>query len=348
MNTQHPAPSTQHPTTKGLVTGFLMIILMASGVLTSCQKEGAGVSVPEGADMAPANVTPLVRAFVDRAQGVAAPKADAVLSADSVEWYVEAALNYGVAKAWLEFNDVVADSAVVSVPLHAGAVPAAAAYEAFNTLYGLLATVEEEGVQHLAIVDVAAKEAGNELRLDVRYLVGSGYEKSVNANYPPGMALRWWQMAGGCACGTEPSTFCADKKIQQRVQQAIQVAMGPNDYWTNVETWDVGVLWPTSVPNKTYSGEFFFNPNNTSGKSNQNYWIYLCWDYDCDSCLEHDDLSFHTQGTYDAMMWIRNNHCSTKTPYGVVVDGDMGLGLDPMYFHQCAFTYGNKQSGSGS
>lgn len=301
--------------------------------------------------MAPANVTPLVRAFVDRAQGVAAPKADAVLSADSVEWYVEAALNYGVAKAWLEFNDVVADSAVVSVPLHAGAVPAAAAYEAFNTLYGLLATVEEEGVQHLAIVDVAAKEVGNELRLDVRYLVGSGYEKSVNANYPPGMALRWWQMAGGCACGTEPSTFCADKKIQQRVQQAIQVAMGPNDYWTNVETWNVGLFWPDDVSNKMYSLEFFPNPNNTSGHSNQDHLIYFCAPVtgNCSSCLDHTDLAFHTQGAYDILMWIWANHCSLKTPFALTLDGDLlPYTGGSEYMHHCTFTYGIKNSGSSS
>jgi hypothetical protein len=328
-----------------------MVALLAAVVLVACRKDASNGPVPVDNGMASVNVTSLVRSFVDHARGAATPKVGATLSADSAEWYVEAALNYSVAKAWIEYDHVTADSAVVSVPLNAGEVPVTAAYEAFNTLHALLATVEEEGVQHLAIVDVAAKEAGSELRLEVRYLVGSGYGKSVNAYYAPDEALMWWQWSptGNCSCSpTVPSALCANQKIRQRVQQAIQVPMGPYDYWTNVETWYVGSYYYDDPSNNQYGDHFFQNPNNTSGKSNQDFLIYLCGDGNCDSCLEHDDLSHHTQGTYDVMMWIKSNHCSSKTAYTLTVDGDLIPGIPGALMHICTFTYGIKSSGSSS
>lgn len=344
MNTQHPTPNTR----LRMVAGSCIVALLATVVLVACRKDVSTGPLPVDTGAASVNVTSLVKAFVEQARGDAGFKVGTTLSVDSAEWYVEAALNYSLAKAWLEFNSLEADSAVVSVPLSAGEVPATVAYEAFNSLHGLLATVEEEGVQHLAIVDVVAKEAGSELRLEVRYLVASGYAKSVNASYPPGMALSWWQAAGSCACGTEPSALCADKMIQQRVQQAILVPMGPNDYWTNVETWGVGSYYSDDPSNYQYGDQFFLNPNNTSGKSNQDFLIYLCGDSNCDSCLEHDDLSHHTQGVYDVMMWIKNNHCSSKTPYALTVDGDLTPGIPGALMHICTFTYGIKSSGPSS
>lgn len=325
-----------------------MAALLAAVVLVACRKDASNSPVPVDAGMASVNVTSLVRSFVDHARGAAAPKAGATLSADSAEWYVEAALNYSLAKAWLEYNDVVADSAVVSVPLNDGEVSVTATYEAFNTLHALLATVEEEGVQHLAIVDVAAKEAGAELRLEVRYLVGSGYEKGVNASYGPNDAWSYWTLGpSNCNClsNTTPSNICADKRIQQRVQDAIRVPVGPYEYWTNIETWflydfediDSKIVWNQSYP----------NPDNTSGKSNQDFLTYRCSQgVNCSTCLESDDMSHHTQGTYDVLQAVRSSYCPTKTPMTVEITGDLGPGT--LFFHSAVFTYGIKQSGSGS
>jgi len=344
MNTQHPTPNTQHP----LVLGSCMVALLAAVVLVACRKDTVPAPVPADVAMAGGTVTPRVQAFIAQARGESEVKLGSAMSADSVEWYVEAALNYSLAKAWLECQDLVADSAWASVPLGSNGVPYSSAFEAFNALYDALSDVNEDGVRHLAIVDVVARPAGAELRLEARYLVGSNYTKSVNASYGANDAWLWGGYSA-CNCGpnTVSSDVCAHKRIQDRVREAVLVAMGPNDYWTSVETWYINELGP-DIPNRTYHWEDFPNSNNTSGNSNQDYWTYACVDYNCSTCLESDDMSHHTQGTYDALMWIRSNHCPTKTPYTATVDWEMGVGMDPLYFHRCSFTYGIKQSGSSS
>ena len=294
------------------------------------------------------NVTTRVQQFVEQARSGALTKSDGTLSVDSAEWYVEAALNYSVAKAWLEFSDVVADSAEVTLSLSGDAVTSASAYAAFNTLHAALAGVEEEGVQHVAIVDVAAKVTGAELRLDVRYLVGSGYEKTLNTYYAPGEDLWYTDQGSACGCGTVSSALCADKKIQQRVQAAIQVPMGPYDYWTNVETWSVGP-YDTHLPSKYYKSTEFPNPNNTTGDHSQDFLVLYCLNDPCDPCLSSDALSHLTQGSYDVLMDIKANHCLTKTPYAITLDGDFVLGGGSgAILHHATYTYGNKQTGGSS
>lgn len=217
-------------------------------------------------------------------------------------------------------------------------------YGAYGTLYQVLAKVPEDGVRHLAIVDVVARNLGEDVELDVRYLVGSNYSKSVNASYGSDAAWMWGGYSN-CNCGpnTTYTNSCAHAQIQFRVNSAVAVSLAPGEYWTSVEIWSINQYGP-DVPNYLYHWEDFVNSSNSSGKSNQDYLTYACVDSNCSTCLLTDDMSHHTQGTYDALMWIRSNHCPGKTPYAAVVGWDTGGGV---YFHTCTFTYGVKTGSDG-
>ncbi|MCC6839666.1 MAG: hypothetical protein IT230_05855 [Flavobacteriales bacterium] len=267
------------------------------------------------------------------------------LSVDSAVWYVEAGLNYSLAKAWIEHNDEAVDSLTVMVPSSDGMVTDAATSDAFNALYAQLAGVEQAGVKHLALVDVVAKATGDELEFTTRYTMGSGYEKVLDTNYPSWISLNWWTGSGNCNCSVGPSSVCADKKIQARVRSAIMVPMQPGEYFTNVEPWNVNWGGETSVPDKYVDAFSFHNPQNVPGHSNQDFPIYLCGGGDCSPCMDASDLTFHTQGTYDVMMFIRTNHCPTKQAITLTVDGDLILSEEGTLFHFCEYAYGIKQSG---
>lgn len=65
--------------------------------LTACQKEEA--TIPGVNSTTELNVTPRVKAFVDRANHHAVDAGRDAISADSAVWYLEAGVNYSTAQA---------------------------------------------------------------------------------------------------------------------------------------------------------------------------------------------------------------------------------------------------------
>lgn len=116
-------------------------------------------------------------------------KNSTALSAANTEWYIKAALNYSLAKAWIEYNTQVVDPLKIFLPLSTDGVSLSDAHAAFNELVSELQGLEIESIQHLALVDVEAKTEGHALKCIVRYIVGSGYEKSLNISYPAWYAI---------------------------------------------------------------------------------------------------------------------------------------------------------------
>lgn len=334
----HPTPHTPHRGRRGLVAGVGTLSILSVSLLLSCSKESPSGPVQGQA----ANVDQLVRTFVNEARNGSAKSLE-TMSVDSAVWYVEAGLNYSLVKAWVEHNTEAVDSLTITVPLTQGVVDNTAAYETFNTLFEQLAGVEQEGVQHLALADVSATTTGDELVFTTRYTIGSGYEKVLDTSYPAWISLNWWTASGSCNCGVGSASVCAEKKIQTRVRSAIAIPMQPGEYFTNVETWSVHPGNSTSIPGKTYDLDDFYNPQSIPGHSNQDYPIYLCSGGDCSPCLDASDLNFHTQGTYDVMMFIRSNHCPTKQAITLTVDGDLAFTSDgSTAFHYCNYAFGVK------
>ena len=305
--------------------------------LVACKKETAEISIP--AAVGEHDLEPRIRAFVERATD-GARDGGTIISADSAEWYVEAALNFGNADLSIEYNSAQVDSLSYTIPLDNGMAKEFDAIAAYNTLDPTVAESNVPDLSHVAVVDVTSQNTVDGLVLTVAYVVGSGYEKNINVTY--GVNDWWmWMGNGNCNCRNPPlnpppgnNGLCADKRIQQRMQQAIN--NGQYVYMVSIETWNL-VPYGTSIPDKEISYMDF-----PIGGSPYGYRTYGCSGPGCSTCLSPTHMTFFTQGTWDVMNMIRQQHCPTKTRLGATVTGDLSTctGCPTHSFHWIQYRYG--------
>ena len=115
-------------------------------------------------------------------------------------------------------------------------------------------------------------------------------------------------------------------------------------YMVSIETW---LIWTyNDIPNKIRAYYDFpapIGPNNpVSGDWIRDYRSYACQGGTaCSTCLSPTDMSFHTQGTWDLMGIIRQQHCPTKIAQGATVQGELASSPQGVfYFHQVQYRYG--------
>ncbi|HRD51497.1 MAG TPA: hypothetical protein PKY96_02505 [Flavobacteriales bacterium] len=169
----HETPNAQRPTLLALSAIASAALLL--GTLISCNKEEAG---PQGPVAAPeVDVTPRVRAFVDAARSEAQTKENALFSADSAEWYVEAGLNFAIATAWVECHTIMMDSAEVALSGSADGYGLGDVQAAYNSLVSHVTNMLIADVNHLVLADVVVIGSGPATTLKVYLQIGSGYEK---------------------------------------------------------------------------------------------------------------------------------------------------------------------------
>jgi len=309
---------------------------MATLLWTACQKEalpdpGNSASVQE-------DLTPRIAHFVAQAtHSAGTPRSTNEFNADSAAWYVEGALNYSLAQAWLPYNELVNDSLVVSIPGTDGSVNETDAANAYVSLLGQLRQAIGAD-QHLVVVDAEPVVADAGLQLKLNYALGQGAERSaLNSTYPSYTSLLWYTQGGNSSCDpNHPSANGADKTIQARVAATMPI-LTYGQYYASVESWVV-------APYGNYQITDFPNASNTSGHSNQNNLIYS-WSGGTGSyCLDASDMTFHTQGTYDVMLLVKAARCPTKQLASISVQGDLAPCCGTFDFHAVTYTYGKLQS----
>jgi hypothetical protein len=276
---------------------------------------------------------PWIQAFVERA---ATDQRDGtMITADSAEWYVEAALNFSQANLAIDHTDQEVDSVTYTIPLNNGMASEADAATAFNALNAMIAQSNVPDISHVVIVDVTSQNRSNELVLTTAYVVGSGYQKALNTSYGPNDYWMWISTPNSSAClpNTQISSQGADKRIQSRVRAAIN--NGNYVYMVSIETWTV-VASGTSIPSKEISYTDFPVTGSPYG-----YRTYGCSGIGCDGCLSPSQMSFFTQGTWDVMNLIRQQHCPTKYSSNCTVQGDLTPCMDcSELFHWIQYRYG--------
>lgn len=310
---------------------------------TACQKEM--VPAPGVTSAAQEDLDTRISNFVIRAEHRASaqsdPRSSGSYTADSAAWYVEGGLNYSLTQAWLSSNELVTDSISIVVPSADGAVSISDVENAYTALSGTIGNSVQAGENHVVVIDVDPVPNGNGLELKVRYTLGSGDGRSytppaLNTSYPSYTFLLWYTQTSGSSCDPDHySAKGADKTIQDRVAFTIP-PLAYGQYYASVETWMV-------APNGDYLITDFPNASNTSGHSNQDNLIYS-WEGGTGSfCLDANDMTFHTQGTYDVMLLIKAAQCPTKQLASITVLGDLSGGWETYDFHRVTYTYGKPQ-----
>lgn len=317
--------------------------LLALFVLSGCQKEK--IENLSETQVAEVNVTPRVQAFVQKAVRGYSSREDGLVSVDSAEWYIEAALNYSFTNIAQTYENQIVDTLSISIPLMNGEVQEGPVGNAYQTLGEWINASNVEGTSHVAIVDVVARNTGTSLDLQAVYVVGSGYDRGVpNTTYGPN-DYWWWMSLGSpnqCGCNSNPPAYgqCADKQIQSRINFAING--GYYQYWTNVESWWVdhwGYDDPSTQTIGLMSHPSPIGPDNlVSGDGIRDYPVYL--NSGSGGCFDPTDMRFYTQGVWDLMQTIRTSYVSTKSAASCTILGDLVLGGGNERFQWVTYRYG--------
>lgn len=326
-----PPPPRRKRATQRL--GLALTSLTALSIVTfvSCKKEVDPTGpLDTGIHKESTGLEPRIRAFVASA-GDPSLRGGTTLSADSAEWYIEAALNFSNANITTSYNGSRVDSLIHHLPVTDEVVTLSDAAAAYNTLSAQIASSNVPDLSHVIIVDVTSVRTGDGLTLTVAYATGSGYGKALNTGF--GSNDHWMWGGGGSNCNCAPNTgagTCADKKIEQRINNEL-TALGQSVYMINVETWKI--MPYEDVPNKVKA----FSDFPVSG-SPYGHRSYGCGGSGCNTCLSPSNMTFFTQGTWDVMNLIKQQYCPTKTAQYCFVAGNMG---GDTYWHQAQFSYGH-------
>jgi len=301
---------------------------------------------------------PLILSFLSKVNSTDVEKNLGFYAADSVEWYVEAALNYGDTYPTGDYDDYAVDTVITTVPLSAGEATDADVLNAYQTLDGLLANIPVISGNTVVLIDVFAQQEGDNLVLNTYRVTGTPSAKVLNTTYVPGQSYRSRTTPGfGCGCGIVVPYKCADRTIQDRVKNHITFPIYPNQYLTNVQIWTVAGWsgWPTDLPSHYLAATDFPNPVQPLYPENSNitYRVYkrewLDSFENIEPCLSPADMSYLTQNTYGVMVQVRNTYQPAQQLINISIVGkyDILIG-NPIrnYFHSCQFTYGNIYSGS--
>jgi hypothetical protein len=299
MNTEHRTPNTLSRTLNKVLTLCTFATCLTVAMLaTSCNKE-------DNAEVAPGvvqiDVTPRVRAFVDDALSASGSANRSSISTDSAKWYLEAGLNFALAQAWLECNEVAFDSLEVFIPSNGTELSGSEVNIAFNSLHSMLLEMITPEEEHLIVADVEFRTADGGYEANVFLQLGFGYDKTNQLITTFSNPLRFGNFSTGatsnCGCQNQ-SGDCADKQIASRINNALP-GLTVGCYYTNVETKGVSWPYPNNFPNGNYT-DF------TTGIPATPYMVFTCNGSDLcvlggGNCLSTSKLSFYTQQGWNLM-----------------------------------------------
>lgn len=328
-----PPPPRKHASRR-FALSLVATATVSTFIFVACKKEAGPMAPSDPVGMSEQHdYEPRIRDFVALAQNPTA-RDGSMLTADSAEWYIEAALNFSNANTTLAYNESRVDSLTYHLPALVEGVAVSDAAAAFTSLNTQVASGNVADVSHVIIVDVTSQRTTTGMDLTIAYATGSGYDKALNTSYGPSDHWAWGGGGSNCNCSPNPNAgTCADKKIQQRINNEL-VALGQNVYMVSVESWTI--MPTTNVPTR----EVAFTDYPVSG-SPYGYRSFGCSGAGCNTCLSPSDMSFFTQGTWDVMNLIRQQYCPTKKAQHCVVDGNLSPCIGcTVYWHQAHFYYG--------
>lgn len=305
-----------------------------------CTKEPAGPTT--ALQPVRENLEPRIRAFVERATNASGRDGSTMITADSAEWYVEAALNFSYASLNTAYDNVIEDTLFFVIPLNNGVADELDALIAYNELGSVVSASNVPDVSHVIAVNITSESSVDELVLTATVVVGTGYEKALDAGYFKDDFWLWVsQPSSACSENTQESNVGADKRIQARINSALYD--GAPEYMVSVETWTVFTY--NDLPNKVLAYYYYAAPISTDNVEEydwiRDYHCYACsLVVDCSNCLSPTDMRFYTLGAWEIMGRIQEDFCPTKTAQQCVIVGDLAFQSPTLYFHALRFRYG--------
>lgn len=308
-----------------------------SATFIACQKEEAPALVASSA--AEADVTPRIKAFIERAASMGAAKSAGTMSLDSAEWYIEAGLNFDLGAPWKDCTDRALDSLEVTIPVGSEGISESDAHAAYSALHTGIASKLVAGENHLIMADVSlVYNSGTEAVAEVLLLFGSGYSKTnqLITTYGPNEFIYYGfgnipNNNCGCESNNGGASPCADIRIAHRVSATLD-GLSHGCYYTNVES--RGVDWIWNANNLTINATYSSFP---TGIPATPYKIYRCTGESCTNCFSPSMMSFYTQGSYDMMTQLKPTN---KIPISCTMD-DLSIlgGPSAAYWHIALYTY---------
>lgn len=336
-------------------------------------------SVPPGTSHAERVYDPNQRiwAFKMSALDASRGKTGVSLTNDSTVWYVEAALNHQDTEPTRKFNEYVLDTVSLEIPQQNSVVAEQGALDAYVQLRQLLALKAlQEGFIPI-VIDVEGYPSETSLVLMAYRISGGGGELeepknyTINSNFGVNDKYRWMSQQGvNCYCGPAQQppipNKCADRIIQDRLNNAIVFPVGPNQSLTNVQIWTItgDPEESTNIPQRLLKAELFPNPNYTGALCGLGQFLTFETDgslnctginpEDTGECLNSGMMSLHTQGALATMLSIRQQYIPNPNikPITSQIQGDIvfhfGGFTAHKRWHRLRYTYGRYYTSSNS
>lgn len=281
----------------------------------ACQKENDG-TVSQSSDLEVLKVNRLVEDFIERTQRLDRTKSDEVLVADSAEWYLEAALNYSIAEAWIFTEGHWKDSLESILSLQNNEVNYAQVILEFSRLQSEIISETNEG-DHVAFVDVKSVITDHELQFTVVVVRGSPGNKALNCTFPSSGYYWWTGPMTSCGCGSNNNGLglCADKRIQACLNGSLP-PVSAGTYFTNVDE-----IWVSGLTNPSI--------------------YYNCVMPNCpNECVTPQLLESLTQSAWQHFQQMKP---ARKTMMGAYFSSPYSL-CCPERYHEAVYTYGIKRT----
>jgi len=211
--------------------------------LPSCNKEAHEPLAP--AAMAKADITPRVKAFVERARQGGTSAGRGLAARDSAVWYLEAGVNYSTAQAWKTQGDVQADTVVLPFNFSGNSISEGDLAGAYMALEHAAMAYNTPG-RHLHVVDVVEtpEQLATGQLMAICVWAEDGQRGAPNTSYPGNYLCSWY-----APFQSHPCTTCsANQVIRGRINAANVVPLQPGEYLYDVETWRVRTT-PTDIGN---------------------------------------------------------------------------------------------------
>ncbi|MCF8303571.1 MAG: hypothetical protein K9I94_09890 [Bacteroidales bacterium] len=278
-----------------------------------------------------------------------------LMELDSVVWYIEAALNYSHADATSGFNNLMGDSAVISIPLTNGKVTIASMVEAYDAFMDSIAeqyaTLSNPDA-HLVVADISLQES-NDQTLTMQSTTGYGIGIPNPFIFDEDDHWLWGLghdgLGGKCDGYQGPDTSDAAIELEKMIHTRKSAPTG-SVYYTDISelTYEGHDPYTIALDGNDCNTCSLINPNDDNPDDNL-YDFYVFRSHSLldnhHGCLPDEEMNNYITLMEDLLYNVAHqwypNQLNNKKFISINNIGDLLLpGDNTIYYHYGTITYG--------